>query len=536
MQVLCGKCGRGVDVGNAAAGTAAVCPHCGAQLVVPSMDPGDSLAGVSRDEVGFAELSKRELSGTIDVGCSKCRRVFIVSVEFAGRRAKCPACGTIVQVPILDGGGRQDADSSIFSKEIQFADARPAAAAPLPSAPAPPVDEALPPLVVDEPPPAAEVLSAVSGPRAAGRRRKQRVNSSQLVKFAVIVGMVIVGAAAIILVREVINMRRGGQPEAADEAWGEGGLAESPPVGEPEAPPVQPVQQPERTSNGSSVEAGVIGMQVDVFAGNGYAPARADMEYWKCDMMIAAGDSPVVLVTEIGWAVLTAGQNQGRLVAIRPLGNGLRIDAKTVIIPPGTRRDVTFVFEMPTGVAASVSDARLTITDVGAYYVPVSKVAIPAESAVFGTFVEMQPRNLKPVLADPIMAAIQRSPRQQISITKTGEDGGLAVSLPDANITGTGTPDGEGNYALELTDGRDSLSCRLRVLTGGRVMLYLADEPFHQMTFGKGGQAPTATAVEVGVIELVETGGQPNVPPPPTTPPIVQTPPETDGDGSFFDP
>jgi len=551
MQVLCGKCGRGVDVGDAATGEKVVCPHCRASLTVPRLDPGDTMAGADGEEMGFAELSRRELRGTVEIGCNQCRRVFVVSAEFAGQRAKCPACGHVVRVPVFDEATpgqplMAEDDTSVFSEDMDFTGVGKAVsppAAPAPPADGPPVlpappDEPLPPLGHEAPPPAADVLASVSAPQPVGGRRRQRTGGDRLMKYGAVAGMLLLGAVSAFLVHKIVDSLR---PRPQREAYT--GPAETAPThpaaaDQPQVQPADPLAPP--TSAGEPVEVDVLDVTVDVFAGDGYMPAAVGKEYWKCLVAFQAGDSDIVLGRGDQQATLSAGDINGRLVAIRHDRSGMQATAAPVVIPAETRREVTFVFEMPAGSTASVSSARLKVADAGIHHLFVRKAAIPADYAVFGTFEEIPPRNLRPLLRDPIMAAIQAAPGQRIVITADG-DGGLDVALPVASLSGTGQPDSPGAYRLTLTDGRDTLHCRLRVLADERLLLYLADEPFHQMTFGDvEGTTAAVVAPPRGLAQIVDTPGfelpsgldlQPRV----TPAPVIDIPPRENGGSSIFD-
>ena len=553
MQVLCGKCGKSIDVGEATAGALVACPHCQAKVKVPQLDPGDSLAGLQQDEIGFAELSRRKLSGKIEIGCDHCRRVFIVGTEFAGQRAKCPGCGGIVQVPMFDESagaetgetGETDAPDevqgkSVFASElelvgadVQQADDAAEQAPVQPYLPSEPAGDA--PLTVDAPPPAAEVLSAVSAPGAARRPRKQSTTFAKLAKYN-IVAAIVFGAVGMVVTYVIMTKRAETNKPQANRTL----VQEHSPVPSDGPPPERPPETIRPTSpSATSVRARVVDVSVDVFLGDGYLAAAPTVEYWKFRMEITADNGDLILDRGNRQATLSAGDIDGRLVAIRHPRSGLVPDMVTVVIPAAIQRTVTFVFEMPAGSSRDVMSARLKIIDVGTYLPDIPGSGRESPASIGGAYVEVPPRNLKPLLRDPVMAAIQGKPRQQIVIA--GDDAGqLTVSLPTASVTGSGVLEGDGTYRLELTDGLHTLDCRLRVIDRDRLLLYLADEPFHQMTFARGAAARELPPPPAGLAQIADTPGfelpdGSEVRPRPIPPPRVQLPGEG-GESSIFDP
>ena len=108
----------------------------------------------------------------------------------------------------------------------------------------------------------------------------------------------------------------------------------------------------------------------------------------------------------------------------------------------------------------------------------------PKGDALAGKYSEIAPRNCKPLLRDPIMAAIQKVQNHQLEIRKRGSK--LHVRMWTASINGIAEPIGGGLYNLSLKHYDDELKCKLRLAgDGGKqlLILYLADKPFHQLTF-----------------------------------------------------
>ncbi len=128
MQLLCGRCGQTVEVDDALGGATYTCPHCGHRINVPDFraaeggeaptapklggtDEGESFLPSSAKpsapeddggDAGFADVAKKSMARRVRVVCGKCGKGISVGVRFAGKRAKCPSCGTMILIPFPD--------------------------------------------------------------------------------------------------------------------------------------------------------------------------------------------------------------------------------------------------------------------------------------------------------------------------------------------------------------------------------------------------------------------------------------------------
>ena len=143
----------------------------------------------------------------------------------------------------------------------------------------------------------------------------------------------------------------------------------------------------------------------------------------------------------------------------------------------------TIQVEMPAGSAERIEAARLDIDSIGAQGIHIPQVAHADASAVSGTYRELPPRNLKPLLKHPLMSAVQSAPRHELVIQT--EDGKLSVSIPAAGVSGTASPAGDGLYTAELSNGLGKLGCWLRMVGTDKLILYLSEERFYQLTYGR---------------------------------------------------
>jgi len=175
----------------------------------------------------------------------------------------------------------------------------------------------------------------------------------------------------------------------------------------------------------------------------------------------------------------------GRLRALGLVTDGkslARSVASDELIGAGQTRVLTFLFEAP----LDTRTGRLTIRGVGSAPVPKLRSATIAPSAIMGRFDESPPRNLKPLMRNPVMAAIQAAGHQRIHVRRLRREKGLHVFLEPLRMRSVASPAGNGVYNVTFTHEKHKLRCKLRLARGGRTLiLYLADKPFHQITYAK---------------------------------------------------
>jgi hypothetical protein len=110
-----------------------------------------------------------------------------------------------------------------------------------------------------------------------------------------------------------------------------------------------------------------------------------------------------------------------------------------------------------------------------------------ANAELAGTWAEISPRALKPLLKDPVCAAIQDTPPQDQRLIVSVVKNTFTVRMPIAGVGGVATkiPEYDRLFDAELTGPGTTLKCKLRLAQGPRLVLYLQDEPFYQLVFGK---------------------------------------------------
>lgn len=220
----------------------------------------------------------------------------------------------------------------------------------------------------------------------------------------------------------------------------------------------------------------------DMFAAEGYFPAPPGMVYLKAQAHITVRDSAVAFSPAGQDVTLSVGpdtvQSLG-LLAASPSLVPMQADRTPVQIEPGQSRDLTFLFLVPAGGPPTT----LTVAGIDPAKVPRPDSPRTLDAgALAGKFAEAQPRNLKPLLSDPVMAAIQDNRNHQVYVLERSDT--LRVYVTPGTVRGVAKPVGGGMYETVLKHGKDELTCKLRLADGGDTLIvYLTDEPFHQMTY-----------------------------------------------------
>ena len=355
--------------------------------------------------------------------------------------------------------------------------------------------EALPPVTHISSPETGELASAVKDfqvdKEAVMARRRRAANVRSMIYLAVgaVVCSALIGLA--VMFWPVLSPERQHSTEIVNNSPGSGQagpkLGSGPETTTAQAvAPVVPVQITKAPPQPATPQprCNVVAMVTTTFGPDGYYPASLGSIYWKMTAEIKAGTDTIAFnamgkdvqlafadktVDSLGIAEDPSG-GQG------PLPRLARQEA--VSIKPGRSRKVTLLFEVPVG----TSKGELVIGKLRWQFTmkPGGEPIDPASLA--GTFVEAPPRNLQPMLADPVMSAIQSAGRQELAVRPNGS--GLEVEIPQAQVYGRATPAGPDVYGVGLAYGEHKLAANLRFVDGGRTaILYLADKPFHQITY-----------------------------------------------------
>mgnify|MGYP006278541371 CR=1 FL=1 len=474
MQVRCGQCGTMFEPeGTEAPVSTAACPYCSHAVALPGRAADAQLDTMPppHEETGYADIAREQLGDVLHVTCGQCGRHLTVGARRAGRTGRCPSCKGRIRIPTPDAGpepqlsyradtsGQGEQDRLDLASDWQL------------------VQTAEEPMQV-------EIINV-------GRQRS-----------LLAVALIVVLGAAIGLWIGMLSRSDEPEPEPTrDEADtsarvedGNGGEVEPDGGnGEPPSPPdpdvgngTTPVPPDPDGDNGEPSEpppAGplcrVLAGEGRVFAAGGYRPAPLGRAYWYVTAELSAGQADIRFSAAEAMLRLPDGEVAALGVAAdRPLREGPARE-QVVTIPAGESRDVTFVFEAPE------ESGRGMLAVPGFGPAVAGRLELSGRSGprrVPATLVEQPPRNLRPLLCDPVMAALQAAPGQHVKLERAGEE--LRLDIPEADVAGVGLRSGPGLWDLTLRHGEAELACTLRFFEGGRAaVLYLADEPFHQVTY-----------------------------------------------------
>jgi hypothetical protein len=225
----------------------------------------------------------------------------------------------------------------------------------------------------------------------------------------------------------------------------------------------------------------LVAVEPSLFAAEGYRPAPPGKIYWRVRTEITAGNATTVQTygkearLQLGDATITA---LGQAAGAPPMPLGWAPSVLKLVA--GERRQVTLVFEVP----AAAGVGKLTFGRFGTLDVGPVRSPKPGDADLEGLWGEVPPRNLKPLLEDPVMAALQHAADHSMRIERTGNE--LRISIPAAGVQGSLTPGRNGVHQALLRAGDATLTCKLRSYDDGRGMvLYLRERPFYQLTYRK---------------------------------------------------
>ena len=449
MQLRCGQCGSTFAVETGRGDRPIACPQCGHVVGAGGVPEGAAGAAAARDEPGgFAEMAKKDLAKKIRVVCGSCGRHLTTSRRWAGKRGKCPVCEGKLRIPVPED--HAEVDLSYLTAASAEADRLDLAGA------------------------WEEVEGEVREIEVI-EERGARVRRVMLPVAAILVAVALVCVAIF-----------AGGKKPIGQTGGAGGKGASEPAGTPPVAPVEggaqgaqaPVEPRVKSPAEPKSACEVVGVASSVFASDGYRPARPAFVYVRVTAAIEAAAEALNFNSHGDDVTLTF---SGR--ALRSLGLASEAhlpdepgERAVVNVPAGQSRTLTFLFEAP----EESGEGTLRIGGLAA------AVRLQAGERfdgvdVTGTYVEQPPRNLRPLLRDPVMAVAQSATEHALVIGREGDV--LSVSIPGAGIAGRASGGGALRN-LELRCGQHSLACKLRFIDSGkRAVLYLSDEPFHQITY-----------------------------------------------------
>ena len=532
MRILCGQCGRTLDV-DESAGDRVPCSHCGHEIDLTGLfdespaeiDESIDLSAGQEDTEGFAAQARKAMERKVRIECGSCQRGLWVSTRLTGKRVRCPGCGKNIRIPSLDElndedefkmlglrlaarmGGEDvaslEVDPALGDPELEQAqaDAEMLDA----GSPVDPAKRATPgkpharptgrPAGPGQPMTSREAVSgAASNVRyAAPTASEPESRKSRLPLLLVALAGVIAAVLIAVILSGGLEPRLPSDPpgpsgRGTQAGTGQPGTGDGPNGGEKPVA-TQPTTGVATTSPTPpqvvQASASVSGQSFAVFGTGGYLPAPPGQVYWDVTVQLTAGDEPVDLrIPNRQIAAISAGQSYACL-GVPGVDEG-----PAELLPRAARRASWTLQPRQVGQATLrflIPDhLRLVTLKLGAaddlsVVVDYQPPQHPA-GAIAGTFAEAEPRNLAPVLAQPVMAALQNAYAHEMTVTPDGE--AFTVVISAAKVTGTLRADPDGTWTGTLRAAETELPVRLRLLADGdTVLLYLADQPYRQLTY-----------------------------------------------------
>jgi hypothetical protein len=566
------------------------CGHCGHEVGTNgSVETARPIFDAEPEDQAFAVLMRSALTRKIHVNCGSCGRGLKVSLRMAGRKTTCPACGQRVRLPLAGQESERRIEELIAKRSPQVLASEtevPPAKADAPSlmhfdkselaelatyVETDGSDETT--LEISEEDDdlmhrssdameGREILALNAAISASSHARgKSAAEELPALQKAVrehapleSEGMsgqtkaIIITVAAALLVGVGLWMAMtffGGSqtdpdPNGATVHVDPG--ADTPKIKDPVKPPkikppkVKPI--PPKSVKVIAVCKAVTA-STDSFAGNGFFPAGPGQVFCRIRIQVKAGDDKLEVSNYGKAALLKIG-----LDSYPSLGEPVKSILPTpprrmrLSLPAHGTKTLTMLFQLPQkALAASGATAAVVMGKMAPVSVRLGSSAhvLPAK-AVTGdskAYVEVAPRNTKPLLSDPVMSAIQSTTPQKLSILPGTEADSVKLKLGSGEVTGTAVRDARGLYVTKLTHNGSTLQCLLRFAHGGReAILYLSEEPFHQLTFAQPGWSRTVPIVPQGPASIQPKGNpkpKPPIGPDPT--PVRPRPRPTNSNG-----
>lgn len=461
MQIKCGQCGTLHDLEKIPGVESVRCAHCGHAIGCLDMDtdpegPGTVCEGRFDDDAeGFAAQAQEALRERMLVVCAHCNARVRVTKRLAGQVIHCTSCSKELRVP--DAAAEDQVDISYLISP-------------------------------------ADVVMGQDPQKRMGWRKRASLRRRLISKKRMQLALKLTGGLILaILVGSVI--RRGADSRDRDYLTREPFEDPPPAATEPDeksaalqtTPPSAVVKTPPKTLPGPSVT--LTGPAVfSTFASGGYYPAGPGRRYCTLSVRIQSpANKPLHFApAEAARLVLDDATYPCLGEAVPDAQLPLVAKQRKVKLSPAAAVTLHLLFELP----ARETRGTLRIDALGELEIPLPAPATGNTSPT-GRFVEVAPRNLKVLLTDPVMAAIQSAARQELQIRQNGSL--LDVRIPDAEVIGQARPVGKNVYAVVLRHGPHSIEGTLRLLPDGqRIVLYLRNAPMHQMTYRRkqNGDAP----------------------------------------------
>jgi hypothetical protein len=534
------------------------CTHCGHEVGANGSAHGEQpVFDVGSEDEAFAVVMRSALTRKIHVNCGSCGRGLKVSLRMAGRRTTCPACGNRVKLPFAGQEAERHIEELIAKRSPKVIASETEIPGQAPDKRTRPVvqideselaelatfvetdstdDEATLEIPEDadfmhrsadalegrEILALNEAISAFTSPRGSSASQELPALQEAVQKLAPKAkeGMsgqkkaaMLAVAAAVCLAAGIWVMAgfiRGVQTDPSEDNT----MASLDPGGNtsggantnvtPRKNPTTKTKPviPKPVKLIATCQA--VTSSTDSFAGNGFFPAGPGKVFCRVCVQVTAGDDKLELDNYGKGAVLRIGLDSYPSLG-EPVKSILPVLPRRMrmSIPARGSRTITMLFELPQkAVGTTATKGIVSLGKLAPASVMLGSPAhvLPAE-AVTGSsspYIEIAPRNTKPLLSDPVMSAIQNTMPQKLSI-RPGLNGSVRLSLGSGEVTGTARQDTRGLYVTQLKHNGSTLQCLLRFAHGGKeAILYLSEEPFHQLTFARPGWSKTVPVVPQG--------------------------------------
>jgi len=508
------------------------------------------------DDQTFVAVIQAEMARKIHIDCGSCGRGLQVSLRMAGRKTTCPACGERIRIPYAGQEAERKIEELIAARSPKVRPGEPVAAAGPAGKPGMvvPVDEfelvelakyvetdgisdaielqipeedefrygqadvmdgreilalneAISAFTAPRSGSAAQDLPALSRAARAQRSAPREVGRPRQ-KTAM---LVVLGAAVCIALGAWLAVKLSSRPRTDTDTTedniasllpnkgGNGGSATQSNNPTTRKTAGQPYTKPKAVA-----VCRTLLTSSDSFASEGFFPAKPGWMFCRVMLEVTAGDDPLEFDTygpgaSLEFATRTyysLGEPVRSIVPVLP-------QRRHLTVPPGESRELTLLFQLPhTAVGPKGAKGQLTLGKISLVPVLLGSPAHvqPAEAVVDASesYVEVVPRNTKPLLDDPVMSAIQQTMPQKLSVRPGADDSSVKLSF-GGQVTGTAKRDDRGIYVAQLTHEGRKLDCLLHFAHGGKeAILYLSEEPFHQITFAIPGWTRTVPVTTQG--------------------------------------
>ncbi|MDY7009565.1 MAG: hypothetical protein SVV80_02285 [Planctomycetota bacterium] len=458
MELLCGKCGNMLTVDEAQAGRTCLCPRCGRTIHVPALDDSHTPSGehrpdesVSDDggEEGFLTKAKLLLQRKVLVICGSCGERLTVEQRLAGRVLRCPACGGQIHIPLQ----RDEESFPQVETRMEVLDIT--------------AEDSLAPGETAEYPTAETDEDAGSGGR-----------------WTLAIVLIVMTGLAGVVIGYILRGRGDDKPPSDGPAIS--AVPDRPrpvpatqPIARPTTKPIAVVKtRPVIAPVKPQAAVKILQVKTEVLAQD-IAPAPPGKKFLYATAKILAGQTAVKINTAED-VMLDCDSDRIFPLGLTVTDSIVSPSARqgTIDVEPSATRIETFVFLVDEGLIGG----KLTITGAGEAELPaLPAFSAPVPSTVIGEYVEYG-RYLRLAFENPIMEQLRAGGVHGLVIAERGEL--FTIALPPTGLRGWASSAGNGAFTAAISDGKNRLQCRLRLIDAGkRLILYLSEKPYHQIIY-----------------------------------------------------